>query len=188
MHAMKTVAKYQLVVSIAVSIMVSTAILFAPSFANAVAVYPTSEPDLVYTLPYPGILPDHPLYPFKRLRDAILLLTARDSVKSIDLKRLFADKHLVMAQLLWEKGNFSLSYNTFMQGERYLLASSIEIEQLKALKQLPPGLSDIVELATRKHIETLTKLIATSSNEQQRRMLNDALAIANQAIAHITIE
>jgi len=156
--------------------------------AQPEVVFPTSEPELLYNLPYPGILPDHPLYPLKRLRDAVMLLLSRDSVRSIELKRLFADKHLVMAQLLWEKENYPLAYDTLIKGERYLLASGIEIEKLKTVGQLPPGLSDMVELAAKKHIDVITKIIAYSSEEKKRTMLNEAMMISNQAMDHITTE
>jgi len=168
-------------------ILVVTVLSF-PWKADAISIYPTSEPDLVYTLPYPGILPDHPLYPLKRIRDGMLLLLSRDSLRTIELNRLFADKHLVMATLLWEKEKFTLAHTTFMRGERFLLSCAVEVEKLNAVGDVPPGLADKIELAARKHAEIITKRIAYTDDEALRSMLNDALAITNQAMDHISLE
>jgi len=51
------------------------------------AIYSASEPtsitienkEIPYELPNPGLLPDHPLYFFKTLRDTILIITTRDN-------------------------------------------------------------------------------------------------------------
>lgn len=50
-----------------------------------------------YALPYPGILPDHPLYVFKKIRDAILEFLIVDPVRKAEFYILQADKRLAMA-------------------------------------------------------------------------------------------
>src|SRR3989304_4320145 len=77
---------------------------------------PTPAPLVEYDLPYPGILPDHPLYFLKLIRDKILILSARNLTKKSELYLLFADKHLSMGQLLRGKGNLDLSTTTFAKG------------------------------------------------------------------------
>ncbi len=56
-----------------------------------------------YALPYAGILPDHPLYFIKNIRDKILLLLISDPIKKAEFFILLADKHLVMAVQLIEQ-------------------------------------------------------------------------------------
>lgn len=103
-----------------------------------------------YVLPYPGILPDHPLYFLKVIRDKILEFVTRDCQEKVNLDLLLSDKHLVMGGLLWEKGNYDLSNTTFLKGEKYLLGASMELGKLKNESELPPGLADKIELAAKK--------------------------------------
>ena len=43
------------------------------------------QPEVIYPLPYPGLLTDNPLYPLKEWRDSILIFTTRDNVKKAQL-------------------------------------------------------------------------------------------------------
>jgi hypothetical protein len=147
---------------------------------------PTSTPSLEYQLPYPGLLPDHPLYIVKRLRDRILLLTARTSERRVTLELLFADKHLSMGQILWERGDVSLAVTTIEEGELYLLRAVSDLIALEKKESIPPGFADKLELAGRKHADIITRLIASADGEHERYSLNTSLSTVNQAIQRIT--
>lgn len=56
-----------------------------------------------YVLPYPGILPTHPLYVLKKLRDSIIEALIADPVKKVEFYILQADKKLNMAIFLFDK-------------------------------------------------------------------------------------
>ncbi len=146
---------------------------------------PTPTSSVEYALPFAGLLPDHPLYTIKVLRDRILLFFTRDPEKKVHLNLLFSDKRLVMGQILWEKGNIDLSVSTIGKGEKYLLSAAIDLLALKKQKNLPPGLSDKVELATNKHEEVIMKLIKSSGDEVKQQGLNLALGINHQAMQQI---
>lgn len=146
---------------------------------NVLGVTPT--PTVEYALPYPGILPDNPLYFLKVARDRILLFLTRDAIKKVQLNLLLSDKRLVMGQLLLETGNVELGIQTITKGEKYLLLSSLGLGELKKQNNLPPGLSDKVDLASKKHEEIIMKLITLTSDENYRKRLNDALGITHQA-------
>lgn len=146
---------------------------------------PTPPPTVEYTLPYPGILPDNPLYPLKVIRDRILLFFTRDPVKKVQLNLLLSDKRLVMGQLLWEKEKFDLGIDTITKGEKYLLLSAVGIVELGKKGNLPPGLADKIGLAAKKHIEIITRIISLTSDETYKKRLNDALGITHQAIQQI---
>ncbi len=78
------------------------------------------NPDKVeYNLPYPGILPDHPFFFVKELRDKILELTTRDTIKKAELYLLFSDKRIAMATLLAKSGKDKQAVTSVMQGEQY---------------------------------------------------------------------
>ncbi len=70
------------------------------------AVSPTVTPvnnEVEYTLAYPGLLPDHPLYPLKVIRDKIYDFFLSDLVKKSEFKLLMADKRLFMAIMLKDR-------------------------------------------------------------------------------------
>ena len=80
-----------------------------------------------YQLPYPGLLPDHPLYPLKRIRDRILYLLASDPVKKIELGLLFADKKIGMGTDLLEKGETNLSLEIIGESQMDILQAASPI-------------------------------------------------------------
>lgn len=151
---------------------------------NVASVTPT--PTIEYALPYPGILPDNPLYLLKVARDRILVFFTRDPIKKTQLDLLLSDKRLVMGQLLIEKGKSEQGIDTITKGEKYLLSSSLGLLELKKQNNLPPGLSDKVSLAAKKHQEIINNLIMSINDELLRKRLNDALGITHQAIQQIT--
>lgn len=69
---------------------------------------PSSAPAVEYIMPYPGMTPDHPLYFFKRLRDALMTILISDPVKKIEFSLLKSDKFMGMAVIMKEKGNWDL--------------------------------------------------------------------------------
>lgn len=72
-----------------------------------------------YSLPYPGILPDHPLYPLKAIRDKVYDFLLRDLVKKAEFKLLMADKRLRMGIMLMDKGKPELAEQTISKGTKY---------------------------------------------------------------------
>src|SRR5690606_8329732 len=53
-----------------------------------------------YYLPYPGILPDHMLYPLKMIRDKMRLLLANNLSTKTSLQLLYANKRIGAAEVL----------------------------------------------------------------------------------------
>lgn len=78
----------------------------------------TSE-KVVYELPYPGILPDNPLYFVKIVRDRIIEFLTRDNIKKAQLYLLFSDKRAASALVLVQNGKNSLAITTLSKGEKY---------------------------------------------------------------------
>lgn len=105
-----------------------------------------------YVLPYPGILPDHFLWPAKALRDKIWLLLTKDDKRRAELKLLFADKRIAMADILAKKGNAELAVVTAQKAEMYLEKA------LSALEGINGDISQIltqIAKASLKHEEVL---------------------------------
>jgi len=73
----------------------------------------------VYNLPYPGILPDHALYPLKLFRDKLLNLFIQDPQRKIEFNLLMADKRLNMGVFLIEKGKYELAAKTVAEAQGF---------------------------------------------------------------------
>jgi hypothetical protein len=116
-----------------------------------------------YTLPFPGrILPDHPLWTLKALRDKLWLMVTVNPSRRGELTLLFADKRLASSKILFEKDKPEIAFSTLSKGEKYLeQAASIEVENRKK------------GMDTK---EFLTKL--ANSSLKHRQVINEILAIA----------
>ena len=136
-----------------------------------------NQDKIEYNLPYPGILPDHPLFFFKKVRDKILELTTRDSLKKAELYLLFSDKRIAMAMVLLKNGKDKYALTAFRQGEDYFLKIPKLLEMSK--KQGVSASSDFIQrlkLSNAKHKEvgqTLLKDLPQGQNE----IINEALII-----------
>jgi hypothetical protein len=73
-----------------------------------------------YPLPYSGILPDHPLYFLKMIRDRVMLWLTRDSLARAGVLLHYADKRIAAALALAEKGKAGLAVTTATKAEKYL--------------------------------------------------------------------
>ncbi|OGG06802.1 hypothetical protein A2872_01060 [Candidatus Gottesmanbacteria bacterium RIFCSPHIGHO2_01_FULL_42_12] len=93
-------------------------LLFVLSFAVSSPVSAEiSTNSAKYDLPYPGILPDSPLWPIKDLRDKLIGLVVFDPVIKGQYELRLADKKLAMAQVLINTGKGEL-------GEKVLIWAS----------------------------------------------------------------
>jgi len=116
-----------------------------PSSANQVLAIESETVD--YYLPYPGILPDHFLYPVKVIRDKILLFLTTDPMRRAERLLHFADKRIEAARLLAESGKTALAVKTAVAAED-LLGQAINQEKPAT------GLAKAVA----KHAEVLLKI------------------------------
>ncbi len=128
---------------------IASLLLITPAFAQKIE----------YILPYPGILPDHPLYTLKLVRDRILDFLIVDPLRKSEFYVLQADKRLGMGVALVEKGNVTLAEATISKGEKYLAKASASLLSVAANgKEVPGYLLDRVTKAAMKHEEILTEL------------------------------
>src|SRR3990172_12527926 len=73
-----------------------------------------------YYLPYPGVLPDSPLYKVKALRDRMVLWVTRGEKAKAEKELLYADKRINAAMFLVEGGKEALGVTTATKAEKYL--------------------------------------------------------------------
>ena len=133
-----------------------------------------------YVLPYPGILPDHPLYIFKRIRDRMLDFLIVDPLRKAEFYILQADKRLGMGVALFDKNNDDVARATIAQGEDYFSQAVTVLSSLKNTgKEIPEYLIERLTNASIKHEEVLLEL--TSSHEG----VKDSLTLLQKLIDEI---
>ncbi len=72
-----------------------------------------------YYLPYPGILPDHPFYKLKMVRDRIWLWMTKRGVKRVELLLLLANKRVGAGEALVRGNKVELGISTLTKGVKY---------------------------------------------------------------------
>jgi hypothetical protein len=124
---------------------------------------------VAYNLPYPGLLPDSPLYLAKIIRDRITDFLTRDNLKRAELYLLYSDKRAAMSLSLAHKGKSQLAIDTFIKGEKYFLKISHLLKLTKKQGgQTPSGFVQTLKLSNAKHkelIEELMKILPQGLNE-----------------------
>jgi hypothetical protein len=85
---------------------------------NSAPVSLSVSEELDYTLPYPGILPDNPLYIFKNLRDRVMRIFLSDPVKRIEFSLLQSDKFLSMAMAYADMKKWDKAGKTIVDSQK----------------------------------------------------------------------
>lgn len=143
-------------------IVVALLITFVP------ALYSVTKPEsiniekkeVLYQLPYPGLLPGHPLYFLKVIRDNILLFTTRDNLKKATLYLHLSDKNMSTALSLINEGKEQAAIDQLELGERRFLLIPPTLQELKS--QGGEYSNDfIIDLnqSNQKHREVITQVI-----------------------------
>lgn len=148
-------------------------ILLAPTaFAqeDGTVVIPTPTPAVDYPLPYPGILPNHFLYPLKMARDKIILFLIADPQKRAEFNLLQADKRLQAAIFLVQedKNNAQLAVTTIEKGENYYHDAVQQAIGLQKEGKDVTGLLSNLDHAARKHLIIIADLQKTLSAQSQQ--------------------
>ncbi|MBI5449298.1 hypothetical protein HY948_03185 [Candidatus Gottesmanbacteria bacterium] len=147
---------------IAVVFVILIGVLISPvgTFAKEVTVQ-TTKPAVQYLLPYPGVLPDNPLYILKTLRDRILDVLIVDQARKAEFYLLQGDKRLNMGIFLVAQEKGVLAEQVVSKGEKYMIQAVSALASVKAGgKEIPGYLMEKIELSLAKHEEELRMLIA----------------------------
>lgn len=98
----------------------SSNLILKEAFAQTITPIPTPTP-VDYQLPYPGLLPDNPLYKLKTLRDKIIFFLISDPLKKAQFDLLQSDKRVNSAwYLLQAKTSMpQLIIDTLSKGQNY---------------------------------------------------------------------
>jgi len=138
-----------------------------------------------YYLPYPGILPDHPLYWLKMIRDRVVLWLTQEPVQKFNQLLLYADKRLGATQVLIEGNQVNLGVSTATKGEKYLEQTLSQYQTLKLNNKVTPELEAKLQNALRKHTQVLESLLPKVS-DQAKPALEKAIEVSKHGYEVVT--
>lgn len=118
-----------------------------------------------YDLPFPGILPDNPLYFLKALRDNVINYFITDKVKKADYDLLMADKRLVSAQYLVDKKNYQLALTTLSKAGNYFDKAIQLSAQAKMQGNNADAILSKLWLASQKHQMVIYQMAKKTNGE-----------------------
>jgi len=118
----------------------------------------SSTPEVNYELPYPGLLPDSPLYFLRAIRDRIVGLLISDPLKKAEFDLLQADKRLNAGIYLFNKGKISLAFSTVSKAENYFSQALDKVEEAKKQGENINDLEGKLKNAVKKHEREITIL------------------------------
>lgn len=109
--------------------------ILPPMDATVSAATPTPVKQTDYQLPYPGLLPDSPLYQLKTLRDRLISFLVSDPLKQAEFNLLQADKRLAAGWYLVDKNRSKalLAESTIQKGENYFEDAIAKVKEAKKM-------------------------------------------------------
>ena len=121
---------------------------------------PVASSEFTYILPYPGILPHHPLYFLKNLRDKIVELMITNPISKSDFYVLQADKSLSAAMFLLDQEQEDIAVETIIHAEQFLTRAVDELARAKESgKVIPSETFEHITQALLKHQEVLQGIL-----------------------------
>jgi len=167
--------------SFAVFFILLTVIFALPLFASPLVSSGSAATDINYSLPYPGLLPDNPLYVLKAVRDKIVSMLISDPKSKAEFDLLQADKRLSGAFVLSKqypvKGQ--LVVDTISKGENYF---SFALGQAKLAHDQGVevnGLLDQLENAAGKHEQVILGIESGLSKKDSEQLAFEAKRVSD---------
>src|SRR5579872_2843246 len=165
-----------------IAIALCTLLLFAAMAWTTIAAAPSEHMQqqirttpVDYAMPYPGILPDSPLYPLKAFRDRVVSFFITDASKQADFDLLQADKRVAAGEyLLQEKNpNKELISETISKGENYFGDAIKNIAVAKNEGQLTNDFLDKLTRAGEKHQQIFLQMAEKTGGQLHQDLLSE---------------
>jgi len=156
-------------------IIIILSILFLPGFNSITRSQSIDieKKEVLYQLPFPGILPGHPLYFLKSLRDQILIFTTRDKAKKANLYLRLSDRHMSAAEALVNDGKELLAVSELNRAEEMFLEIPDMLKDLKSQGgDYPEELVLDLNQSNLKHREVIANVLEKSSQGEISAMEN----------------
>lgn len=120
-----------------------------------------------YDLPYPGILPDSPLYPVKELRDTVVGWLILSNVNKSFYNLLMADKRLAAGQVLVNTGKTVLGTGSVIRAEEYFSKAVDSAQRAKENKLEVTELLIKLSVSAVKHQEVVGDLMVKVPEQEK---------------------
>lgn len=133
---------------------------------------PEAEQKVNYDLPYPGLLPDSPLYVLRVIRDKIVGFLISSALKKAEFNLLQADKRLNAGVYLFNKGkSISQAVATISKAENYFYEAIVEVKRANNQGINTRSLTEKLLDASKKHQEIIVFL-----KERSKGNIKESLA------------
>ena len=139
-------------------------LLLSPVFASddGTVLLPSPTPifHIEYELPYPGLLPDNPLYFLKTTRDRIVGMLISDPVKKAEFDLLQAEKRFQAGLMLYQRDETKkdVAVTALSKGQTYLDAAITTIIEVKKQKKETGDFPNIIRHSIFKQRELLQEV------------------------------
>jgi hypothetical protein len=118
-----------------------------------------------YILPYPGALPDSPIYFLKALRDRLVSYLINDPLKKAEFNLLTSDKRANAALYLADHKKYELSITSFSKSTNYFIEGVAKLKEAIDLEKDGKDVLERMKLAVVKHQEVLQSIGERSPKE-----------------------
>ena len=132
----------------------------------------TFEKVIDYQLPYPGILPDNPLYVFKEMRDSIQVMMAGSPLEKAKAQLQIADKNMAAAVELSAKGKHQLAGERISKAQEHVLKiiAILNRQSDKTTQDQRTEFKMTLAKANLKHRETIETLMRDTPSGQVEQL------------------
>lgn len=124
-----------------------------------------------YALPYPGILPDHPLYFLKKFRDSVLEKLINEPIRKLEFYILQSDKELNAAIFLSSAGKNGYVNDVMSRSVQF---KEKAIESAKGFKQnnkeIPGYIVERITNSLQKQQDVLSEMMTSAGDEQKKKI------------------
>ncbi len=140
-------------------------------------IIPSAAPTPIdYQLPYPGMLPDNPLYFLKLFRDNLtsFFISKPEDKAKFDLMQ--SDKYVQASYLLatQQQGKTQLSFQTFSQAQDYFEQAILQAQNAKKQGYSTKEIADKLTSSNQKH-EQILQAIAQSAHQEDSQIVKSEL-------------
>jgi len=162
-----------LLIAIAIILLFTASVVVKANQESKKAIEETGKQKSDYVLPYPGILPDSPLYFIKMVRDRVVGWLITDPVKKAEYNLLMADKRINAGLMLISYGKEELGETTISKGRQYLVQG---VDLLNVVeKHNRDALVSKFRKASGKHIEELKRVQKNMSSVKAKKGIGQSI-------------
>lgn len=157
-----------------IAVFVYTVLVSAPALAQtptstqSASVSPTPVMEKVdYELPYPGMLPDNPLYNIKALRDKIIEFLISSPFKKAEFYLLSSDKRFNSGYYLIKKDKDDLGVLYISKSNNYM---NMAIEQGHKAQEPGESILKTMKKSIAKHTELINEVVKQVDQENKTKL------------------